>query len=139
MDTMLRMGESTIIRLRQRLAALPHVTADTPADRPARLTPGQILLAVLWLIIGAVSTVDTYLTVKYRAVMSQTEQNPVGRFLIQQDGNDVSLFIGWKVAGTIACLGLLTAIALYARKAIVYPVFVAVAAAQLLLLWYLFS
>jgi hypothetical protein len=132
-------------RSRWETRSLGHHHAETGStlagSQPAwpSLTLGHILFAILWLVVGAVSAIDTFLTVKYRDVMQTTEENPVGRFLIAQDGNDVSLFIGWKVAGTIACLGLLIVVAKYARPRVAHAVFGLVAAAQLALLWYLFS
>jgi hypothetical protein len=120
-----------------------HAESTRPlaSQLPVRLwqTLSYLLFVVSWLVIGAVSAINTFLTVKYRAVMQTTEENPLGLYLIQQDGNDVSLFVGWKVAGTIACLGLLIVVARYARRGVANVVFGTVAAAQGLLLWYLLT
>lgn len=60
-----------------------------------------------WVLIGLVSSFDVYLSVKLRDVLHHEEWNPLGRFLLQMDNDDVALFMGVKVAGTIAALGIL--------------------------------
>ncbi len=59
--------------------------------------------------IGLISAYDTFLIVKLQALLRETEQNPIGRMLITEDG-DVSYFVAVKMAGTIVALGLLAAV-----------------------------
>jgi hypothetical protein len=78
--------------------------------------------AFLWLFIGATSTVDAYLTVKYAGQLD--EENPIGAALIEMGPHvgrvfgedqrfvnerqqDVSLLVGAKMFGTILSLGIL--------------------------------
>lgn len=65
------------------------------------------LFGVMWFWIGSVSALDTYFIVKFRSTLHETEENPVGRLLLELDGWDVSLFVGTKMLGTIMVLGVL--------------------------------
>ena len=81
----------------------------------AALAAGQIGLQkvafnLLWLFIGAVSSYDAYLTMKFDDSIAAMELNPLGVWLIELDGGDPSLFIGVKFLGTIVVLGLLNLI-----------------------------
>ncbi len=130
MDTMRLDANGTVILRRPRLA-----------DRPRReaLAFHGAVLAALWLFIGLVGALDTYLTVKYRRSMPQVEENPVGIMLMRWDGGDVSLFVGVKVAGIILVLGVLAAIVRWARTSFAYAVLGPIALVQLALVGYLFS
>lgn len=61
----------------------------------------------LWLFIGAVSSIDAALTVKYQSDLVHMELNPVARVLLKLNGWDPSMMIGVKFAGTIVVLGYL--------------------------------
>src|SRR5262249_60731615 len=104
-----------------------------------RIPRHGLLFGGLWVFIGLVGGVDTFLTVKYRVVMPAVEQNPVGNFLIRLDGQDVSMFVGCKMAGTILALGLLAWIGLHCRRSFALSVIIPVAMAQFTLIVYLFS
>ena len=66
------------------------------------------------------------------------EQNPVGRYIVELDGGDVSLFILLKIIGTYFVIAILYT---FWHYNIGYPYVVAasVATAQLILLMYLYS
>ncbi len=61
-------------------------------------------LAAATVIIGGVAAVDTYWTFKNQDFLYQYEQNPVGRWLMEQDGGDVALFMTAKMLGTLIVL-----------------------------------
>jgi hypothetical protein len=64
----------------------------------------------LWLFIGAVSSYDAYLTIKYEDSIAAMELNPLGQYLLQQGDGDTALFMGMKFVGTIVVLGVLNLI-----------------------------
>lgn len=66
------------------------------------------LFFILWAWIALVSSYDSYLTVKLRSVMRDSEQNPIARYIMSKDHWDVSMFIGFKMYGTIIVLGFLS-------------------------------
>jgi hypothetical protein len=59
------------------------------------------LFAGLWLFVIFVSVLDGYLAVRYRHELHSTELNPLGRWLIRLNGNQVWLLVALKFAGTI--------------------------------------
>ena len=76
---------------------------------PRRANP--LIFGVAVLFIAAVSVHDAALVVLNEQVIADTEQNPMGRWLIQRDGGRVWLFVAVKLLGTaIACAAL---VALY--------------------------
>ena len=145
MNTMILSSERTL-NSRNRLHPSLFVSArsrrlqrEAVSAPAARITRHGLLFAGLWVFIGLVGAVDTFLTVKYRVVMPAVEQNPVGNFLIRLDGQDVSMFVGCKMAGTILALGLLAWIGLHCRRPFALAIIIPVAVAQLTLVVYLFS
>ncbi|MFM7165839.1 MAG: hypothetical protein ACKO3T_11385 [Planctomycetaceae bacterium] len=58
-------------------------------------------------LIAAVSLYDCWLTLRFREVMLETEQNPVGLWLIKVAAGEVWLFLQFKAAGTLVVLLLL--------------------------------
>ena len=135
MDTVISVN-STLLHGLRRLIERPR--DFIPALPEARTYSwAALVLGAMWLIIGLVGALDTYLTVRFRAVMYAVEENPVGRFLIRCDGGDVSLFVGVKVAGTILALGILGWVATNTRKSFAFAVMAPVALAQLTLVYYL--
>ena len=62
---------------------------------------------IMWYLIGFISAIDVYYAIKWRECLPELEENPIGRMLIEYDENDVSLFMGLKVAGTVLVLGML--------------------------------
>jgi hypothetical protein len=94
-----------------------------------------LLYGLLWLWIGFVSSVDSYLVIRYQNSMGDHEQNPIARWIMSEDGWDVSRFIGMKMFLTITILGFL--LTLYSHhKKIGYTVMLALAVFQTALLWY---
>lgn len=97
---------------------------------------GLAWFATQWIIIVGISAYDLYLSVKYSAELYSVELNPLGRYLIELGGGDVSLFMGVKLAGTGLSLGLLALIYRGDKKiahAIIFPIMIL----QILLLAYL--
>ncbi len=72
------------------------------------------ILATLILLISFVSVYDVYWSFKTRDVLPEMELNPVGYWLIELDGGDISLFMTCKMVGTM--LVILSVPALYAYK-----------------------
>jgi len=66
------------------------------------------VFAAQYMVIGGIGAYDTYLSIKYRDSLYESELNPIGRWLIEQDQGDVALFMGIKMAGTILALGILS-------------------------------
>ena len=56
----------------------------------------DVFMAANFLWILLVSLVDHYLTIKLQTTILQTEQNPIGKYLIQKDGG-VALFMTVKM------------------------------------------
>ena len=56
----------------------------------------DVFMAVNFLWILLVSLVDHYLTIKLQDIILESEQNPMGKFLIQRDGG-VALFMTTKM------------------------------------------
>lgn len=62
---------------------------------------------IMWYLIGFISAIDVYYAIKWRETLPHMEENPIGRILIKYNADDVSLFMGCKVAGTVLVLGFL--------------------------------
>jgi len=86
------------------------MAALLPASCQNLIFPG------LWLLIGLVSAIDTYLTVKFRESLVFMESNPIANFLLHLDQGDGSLLIGFKFLGSTLTLGILTALYLQNRR-----------------------
>ena len=91
-------------------------------------------LCCVW--ITAISAHDAVLVILHREVISQFEQNPLGRWLITLQGGDVWLFVMVKFAGAAAVCTVLVRLYRY-RSDIALVVAVALSCFQLLLLFYL--
>ena len=98
----------------------------------------DVFFEFLCLIIVAVSTVDFYYLGKTRCVIMELEQNPVGRYLIELDKGDISIFMAAKFFGTIVALYLLFKLKNLGLKHI-FLITSIVALAQIILLIYLLS
>jgi hypothetical protein len=92
--------------VRPRPAAEPSTSTGLRATRWLRPIV-QNFFPCLWLFIGAVSSVDAALTVKYQHELVYMELNPVARTLLRVNDWDPSVMIGVKFAGTILVLGIL--------------------------------
>ena len=64
--------------------------------------------SLLWLFVGYVSSYDMYLAIKNQNILLENEQNPIGRYLIIEDGGSVALFMSVKFFGTVLTLGFLS-------------------------------
>jgi hypothetical protein len=99
---------------------------------------GEIVFAGLILFTSAVSVHDAMLVVLLEDIVLETEQNPIGRWLIELNGGDVWLFVGFKLVGTALCGA--TLLTLYeVRRHVAKTAAIAVACFQCGLLIYLFS
>ncbi len=97
-----------------------------------------VMFAVLWLFVIFVSVLDGYLAIRFRHELHETELNPVGRWLIQLNGNQVWLLVAAKFAGTIAVAAIL--LLLFSRRPrLGFATTCLLAAFQLWLLWYLLN
>ncbi len=86
--------------------------------------------------IAAVSVYDAALVIRCANVIALTEQNPVGQFLIRINGDDPSLFVLLKLAGTTLTVFVLLKMFQEVRRLAV-PVAAGVASVQMSLLLYL--
>lgn len=102
--------------------------------RPTLRAPA-ILLGVI-LFVGGSSAYDGYLVVRTGDMIGDFERNPIGRFLIEYNNGDPSLFLRVKAAGTVLAL---SALSLLHRRSLrlASPVEVALVAFQSGLLFYL--
>lgn len=74
---------------------------QTPGGSPQsvlrpNVTPAALALAMMWLFIAAVASVDVYCSIKYEYELLAEELNPIGRWLMELDGGSVSLFMACK-------------------------------------------
>ena len=70
----------------------------------------NLIFPGLWLLIGFISAIDTYLTVKFRESLIFLETNPIANILLDLDQGDGSLLIGFKFLGSTVALGILAAL-----------------------------
>lgn len=91
---------------------------------------------LLWSFIGLVSMIDSYFAFRFRDLLRDLEENPAGRYLIELQNGQVSVFLRTKAAGTIAVLGILAAFYVYRHRWRV-PIIGSVAAFQMGLLVYM--
>ncbi len=89
----------------------------------------------LWLFIGAVSAMDCYLLFRFRDLMWELEENPIGRYLIELDSGNVTVFILTKAAGTVVVMCVLAGLYVYRRRWS-FPITGSIAAFQLTLFIY---
>lgn len=103
-----------------------------------QLKKDAIAFEVLCFIIALISAVDLYWIGKTRDAILEMEENPVGRFLINLDKGDTSLFMAVKFLGTMAALYLLFKLKRYNFK---YTLLITltIAIAQVFLLIYLLT
>ncbi|MGI9519681.1 MAG: hypothetical protein ACR2NP_21690 [Pirellulaceae bacterium] len=73
---------------------------EKPRKKNHRTTE-LLLMGLMLTIITCVSMIDVYWSFKTQAVLAETEQNPIGKWLIDRDGGDISLFMTLKMAGTM--------------------------------------
>lgn len=100
----------------------PSDLAIIPMTEPRRMYScwptgcQKLIFPGLWLLIGTVSAIDTYLTVKFREHLVFLESNPIANMLLWLDEGDPSLLIGFKFLGSIMALGILAALYLQNRR-----------------------
>ena len=96
-----------------------------------------VIFAINWLIIGIISAIDCYWSIRLQEVLYEHEQNPVGRWLIDLGGGDIALFMMCKIIGTTISLGCLVLLYIYKESWAHISCF-CVCIFQLLLLAYLY-
>jgi hypothetical protein len=98
----------------------------------------NIFFIVSCLFIAFVSAIDIYWLIKNDHIISVTEQNPLGVWLINKDGGDVALFAMVKMLTNFFVIGVL--VTLFKRWNRTKAVFITsvIACLQLTLLSYLF-
>lgn len=96
----------------------------------------QLWFPLLAVAIGAVSLYDTYLIVRFRDLISITEENPIGRWLLEMADGQIGIFVRVKLAGTVMVLSLLM-LMWKMRMRILFPVATMIASWQTGLIIYL--
>ena len=112
-------GGSVSARFREALATLQstkanHLAIENATAKARRWQTG--CLAAMLAIITFVSCYDVYWSFKTAEILYQTEQNPIGMWLISLDGGDVSLFMTVKMVGTMLVILSIPALYCYRRK-----------------------
>lgn len=97
----------------------------------------NIVFEFLCFVIAIVSAIDLYFIGKTRTIIEESEENPLGKYLIHLDNGDISIFIAVKFLGTLLALYILFKLH---RLQFKYTLFITsvIAIAQILLLIYLF-
>lgn len=73
-----------------------------------RVTTRHLLLfGLAWLVIGGVSAIDIYLTVRDQESLIYLELNPVARWILAWDDWNPATFVGLKFLGSMLVLGVL--------------------------------
>ena len=101
------------------------------------LKKNEVLFEFLCFVIALISAIDLYFIGKTRDVIEEHEQNPIGLYLINLDGGDISIFIAAKFLGTMAVLYFLIKLRRLRFKHVFLITYV-IAIAQIILLLYLF-
>jgi hypothetical protein len=76
----------------------------------------RVWFPTLWLFIGIVSAIDCFLLYRFRHLIQEVEENPVGRYLIEIDGGNVTVFLLTKLAGTVVVMTVLAGLYVYCRR-----------------------
>ena len=93
------------------------------------------LFVTMCLFIVAVSIYDGYLVARFAYLMPAAEQNPMGRWLMEQNGG-IELFLRAKTLGTSLVLGALAGLYTISTR-LALPIAACLATFQMLLLGYL--
>jgi len=96
----------------------------------------NLIFPGLWLLIGCISAIDTYLTVKFQESLIFHESNPIANLLLDLDQGNPSLLIGSKFFGSTIAMGILAVVYKQNRR-IGLMVSSGLACFQVGLLWYL--
>ena len=76
-------------------------------------------LTLMWscvAIIASVSMYDVYWSFKTQFVLAETEQNPIGKWLINLDNGDIALFMTVKMMGTMFVILAIPALFFFRRR-----------------------
>ena len=91
---------------------------------------------LVWSFIGLVSAIDSYFVVRFRELLPDLEENPVGRYLLELQNGHIGILLRAKAAGTIAVLSVLAGLYIY-RHRWAAPIAGSIASFQMGLLFYL--
>lgn len=96
-----------------------------------------IIFICQWLTIGVISAIDCYWSIILSDSLIETEQNPIGLWLIQFGDGNIALFMMCKIIGTILSLGILVLL-YHFRPKLAHCSCFGVCVFQILLLIYLY-
>jgi|TARA_R110000824_G_scaffold10866_1_gene47553 hypothetical protein len=101
------------------------------------LKKDNVVFEFLCFVIAIISAIDLYFIGKTRTIIQESEENPIGQYLLRLDNGDISLFIAAKFLGTLLALYILFKLH---RAEFKYTLLITwvIAIAQTLLLIYLF-
>ena len=101
------------------------------------LKKDNVVFEFLCFVIAIISAIDLYFIGKTRTIIQESEENPIGQYLIRLDNGDISLFIAFKFIGTMLALYILFKLH---RLQFKYTLLITgvIAIAQIILLLYLF-
>ena len=100
------------------------------------LKKDNVIFEFLCFVIAIISAIALYFIGKTRTIIQESEENPIGQYLIVLDNGDISLFIAAKFLGTMLALYVLFKLHRLQFKYILLITWV-IAIAQILLLIYL--
>ena len=89
------------------------VNLDVPRGKGSRLL--ITLFAIGWLFSNIACATDVYWSIKTQDVLIETEENPVGRWLIHADDGSVALFMALKFLGTTIAMSVIPLLYLHKR------------------------
>lgn len=119
---------------RSRADAFDQVANDSPQRWPFELL--DTLFCLKCLFIAGVSLFDAWLIAVHADLITETEQNPIGKYLLEIGNGDITLFVIAKAVGTLVVLTALIALWKFLRP-IAFPVVNGITSIQVWLLWYL--
>lgn len=97
----------------------------------------KIYCEIMCWIIAIVSAIDTYWICKTRTIIAESEENPIGRYIMSIDNGDIALFILIKFIGTFLSVYIIYLLYRF-RTTFAIIVSTVIATLQLILLGYLY-
>ena len=94
------------------------------------------VFCAMWLLIGFISSYDTYLSALNEEYLYELEENPMARYFIAK--YSVPAFIGFKMFGTVLTLGCIVLL-YHTHKATAWVVNTSIFAVQMALFLYLIN
>src|SRR4029077_19256571 len=89
-------GSSPVSAITESSAELADILLEDPRSSHSYVptTCQNLIFPGLWLLIGSISAIDAYLTVKFREHLMFLESNPIANMLLDLDAGDPSILIG---------------------------------------------